>query len=110
MFLSFESKVVLFSVLLRRKNAFFPSSTACYGQDCFSQVDLFDVMFFHRLSPKSFNHFSTLFIRLVLGLPLYLFPSEAWKIIFLTGFSSLYRNACPSNLIRKTLIVSTMLG
>ncbi|GFU56325.1 hypothetical protein TNCV_582591 [Trichonephila clavipes] len=48
-------------------------------------LDQFDAMFFRRLTPKSFNHFSTLSIHLVLGFPLVPFLSGVWKVIFLTG-------------------------
>ncbi|GFT17609.1 hypothetical protein TNCV_2587231 [Trichonephila clavipes] len=54
-------------------------------------LDQFDATFFHRVTHKSFNHFSMLSIHLVLGLALFLFPSAVWKVIFLTGSLSLYR-------------------
>ncbi|GFW49515.1 ubiquitin-like domain-containing protein [Trichonephila clavipes] len=64
-------------------------------------LDLFDAMFFHRLTSKSFDHFFTLSIHLVLGVK---------KVIFFTGFSSPYRNTSPNHLIWEALIILTKLG
>ncbi|GFT00518.1 hypothetical protein TNCV_140781 [Trichonephila clavipes] len=46
----------------------------------FDHLHLFEAMLFHQLTPKSFNHFSTLCIHLVLDL-LFLAPSGVWRVI-----------------------------
>ncbi|GFS50016.1 hypothetical protein TNCV_1836581 [Trichonephila clavipes] len=70
-------------------------------------LDQFALMFFHQLTPKSFNHFSTLSVHLVLRLHLSLWSLESF---FFTIFSSLYRNTSPRHLIWEALITFTMLG
>ncbi|GFX20532.1 hypothetical protein TNCV_3488891 [Trichonephila clavipes] len=51
-----------------------------------SHLDLFNAMLLHRLTPKFFNHFSTLSIHLVLGLPLFSFPLELGKSFYQQEF------------------------
>ncbi|GFX88366.1 hypothetical protein TNCV_2278361 [Trichonephila clavipes] len=71
----------------------------------FDHLHLFEAMLFHQLTPKSFNHFSTLCIHLVLGL-LFLAPSgdmgsKKRILVIGAGMSGLTAiKACKKNILR----------